>query len=335
MRAFLSHSSEDKEIIVGVQSELEPDSTWLDRAEIEWGDLFLEKIAEGIKQATDFVLFWSKAASKSEWVRIEINMAFIQALRKKAIRLRVVTLDDTPLPLYLQPFHVFSVIGSTSPSADIVKKLKPLLREPVGSVRSRFVNRHDEIAKIEAAVDDPDFRAVCAFGFSGVGKSSVIQEALRRIFEGVNLIQVDVNQGTGFVELALALSAAAKHEVLPESLNQEQLEGEIRLCFELLAKKGQLLLLSNIQHWFDEEGQPRGPLQLVLSIISDLPSLASRPVFLTATRRPNLDSQVLKRLMLFRVGGLKDEYVSALVRNWYYAIYGKDLTPEDAESYSS
>jgi hypothetical protein len=47
MRAFLSHSSADKAIVVGVQSELEPDSTWLDRAEIEWGDLFLEKIAEG------------------------------------------------------------------------------------------------------------------------------------------------------------------------------------------------------------------------------------------------------------------------------------------------
>ena len=115
MRAFLSHSSVDKAIVVGVQSELELDSTWLDRAEIEWGDLFLEKIAEGIRLATDFVLFWSKAASKSEWVRIEINMAFIQALRKKAIRLRVITLDETPLPLYLQPFHVFSVVGSVSP----------------------------------------------------------------------------------------------------------------------------------------------------------------------------------------------------------------------------
>ena len=73
MRAFLSHSSADKLIVVGVHSELEPDSTWLDRAEIEWGDLFLEKIADGIQLATDFVLFWSKAASKSEWVRIEIR----------------------------------------------------------------------------------------------------------------------------------------------------------------------------------------------------------------------------------------------------------------------
>lgn len=330
MRAFLSHSSADKAIVVGVQSELEPDSTWLDRAEIEWGDLFLEKIAEGIRLASDFVLFWTKAASKSEWVRIEINMAFIQALRKKAIRLRVITLDDTPLPLYLQPFHVFSVVGSVSPTAEILKKLKPVLREPVGSVRSRFVNRHDEIAKIEAAVDDPDFRAVWAFGFTGVGKSSVIHEALRRIFEGANIVQVDVSQGTGFVELALALSAAVNHETLPESLDRQHLEQEIRLCVETLSKNGQLLVLTNVQHWFDEEGQPQGPLPNVLSIVGELAALTSRPVFLTSTRRPTLDPLEGKRVMLFKVGGLKDEYVGAMVRNWYYAIYGKELAPEDA-----
>ncbi len=111
MRAFLSHSSIDKAIVIGVHKELEEDSTWLDRAEIDWGEMFLERIADGIKSATDFVLFWSRAASKSEWVRLEINMAFIQALRRKAIRFRIVLLDDTPLPLYLQPYQVFSVAG--------------------------------------------------------------------------------------------------------------------------------------------------------------------------------------------------------------------------------
>jgi tetratricopeptide (TPR) repeat protein len=331
LRAFLSHSSADKVIVVNVHNELEADSSWLDRAEIEWGELFLERIADGIRLATDFVLFWSKAASESEWVRIEINMAFIQALRKKAIRLRVITLDDTPLPLYLQPFHVFPVIGSKSPASEILLKLRPLLREPVASVRSRFVNRHDEIAKIEAAVDDPDLRAVWAFGFTGVGKTSLIQEALRRIFEGASIVQVDVNPGTGFVELGLILFASVRHEVLPESLSQVQLEHEIRLCVEMLSKNGQLLVLSNVQHWFDEEGQPQGPLPTMLSIIRDLAMLASRPVFLTSTRRPNLDPLLLTRLTLFRVAGLRDEYVAALVRNWYYAIYDKELTTEDAK----
>src|ERR1019366_1811942 len=43
------------------------------RAEIEWGELFLEKIADGIASATDFVLFWSAAAAQSEWVRLVVQ----------------------------------------------------------------------------------------------------------------------------------------------------------------------------------------------------------------------------------------------------------------------
>src|ERR1700752_240316 len=105
MKAFLSHSSKDKDLVIAVHESLEKNSTWLDRAEIEWGDLFLEKIADGLEAATDFLLFWSKHAAKSEWVRLEVNMAFILRLRDTAIRLRVITLDDTKLPLYLRPFH--------------------------------------------------------------------------------------------------------------------------------------------------------------------------------------------------------------------------------------
>jgi hypothetical protein len=293
MRAFLSHSSLDKNIVIGVHEELEAESTWLDRAEIEWGDLFLERIAEGIMSATDFVLFWSKAASISEWVRLEVNMAFIQALRRRAIRLRVVLLDDTPLPLYLRPYQVLSAIGSASPISDIVQKLKPLLREPSGSVRSKFVNRHDEIAKIEAAIDDPGFCAVWAFGFTGIGKSSTVQEALQRIFEGVSIVRIDVAEGTGFVELALALSASVLHEALAEGLDRDQLEERIRLCIENIVRNRQFLVLSNVQHWLDEDGEPEGPLPFLLTIVPGLPGLSSRPLFLTSTRRPTLDATIL------------------------------------------
>ena len=335
MRAFLSHSSVNKDIVIGVHKQLEKDSTWLDRAEIEWGEMFLGRIADGIKSATDFVLFWSKPASTSEWVRLEINMAFVQALRRKAIRFRVVLLDDTPLPLYLQPFHVFSVIGSASPVTDILEKLRPILNEPIRAVRSKFVNRHDEIEKIEAAVDDPDFRMVWAFGFTGVGKFSVIDEALRRIFEGVSIIRVDVGQGTGFVELALTLSGLVLHESLAVGLGHAEIEHKIRLCVETLAKDGQLLILTNVQHWLDEDGEPEEPLAFLLKVFSEVAPLVSRPVFLTSTRRPSISAEILKQLALFRVSGLNDEHVAALVRNWYFAINGKELSLEDSNRIAS
>jgi Flp pilus assembly protein TadD len=330
MRAFLSHSSVDKEVVIAVYKGLEKDSTWLDRAEIEWGDLFLERIAEGIASATDFVLFWSTNASKSEWVRLEVNMMFIQALRSKAIRLRVVVLDATPLPLYLKPFHVFSVIGSPSPAADILQKLLPLLREPVRSARSRFVDRHDEIGRVEAAVDDPEFRTVWAFGFTGVGKSSLVEEALKRTFEGVETMRVDVTPGTGFVELALELRALTRHEPLPVGLDQSQLEGDIRLSIEVLAREERLLLLSNVQHWLDEDGEPAALLLFVLAVSRELNAFEKRPLFLTSTRRPSLVGAAPENLFLIHVAGLKDDHIATLVRNWHFAIWGRELGVDDA-----
>jgi tetratricopeptide (TPR) repeat protein len=329
MRAFLSHSSVDKGIVVAVHDALEKESTWLDRAEIEWGSLFLEKIADGIKSATDFVLFWSGAAAKSEWVRLEINMAFIQALRHKAIRLRVVLLDRTPLPPYLEPYQSFSVIGLPDPAKDIVGKLSPLLREPIRSARAKFVNRNGEIASIESAIDNPEVAAAWLFGFTGIGKNSLVGEATRRLFEGADPVRVEINPGTGFVELALKLNAARK-VALAESLSEEEVERQIRLSAETIAKEGRILCLFNVQHWLNEDGEPTGPLLLLLEIAKSVPDFCRRPVFFTSTRRPRLDPEQLKRLDLIHVGGLSEEHTSVLVRNWYFAIYGKDIAPEDA-----
>jgi tetratricopeptide (TPR) repeat protein len=330
MRAFLSHSSIDKEIVIAVHSGLEQGSTWLDRAEIEWGTLFLERIAHGIASATDFVLFWSAAAAASEWVRIELNMAFVQALRRKAIRIRVVLLDDTPLPLYLQPFHVFSVVGSASPAAEILEKLRPLLREPVRSARSPFVNRHNEIGRLEIAVDNPEFRAIWAFGFTGVGKATLIRQGLNRIFEGADVVQIDVTQGTGFVELALQLCAVSRNEMLPVGLDKEALESDIRLSMEMLAHEGRILFLSNVQYWLEEGGEAGGPLPLLLAIARGLVAFEKRPVFLTSTRRPSLAASDSLSLTLLHIDGLRDEHIATVVRNWHFSIYGRELSPDDA-----
>lgn len=290
-----------------------------------------KKIADGIKSATDFVLFWSKEAAKSEWVRLEINMAFIQALRHKAIRLRVILLDETPLPPYLQPYQSFSVVGSSDPAKEIIAKLSELLREPVRSARAKFVNRNNEITSIESAIDDPEVSGAWLFGFTGVGKTSLVGEATRRLFEGADPVRIEIDPGTGFVELALKLSAATKM-TLAESHSQEEIEQRIRLSAETIAKEGRILSLFNVQHWLNEDGEPTGPLAFLLEIVKSVPDFSRRPVFFTSTRRPELDPEQVKRLDLIHVGGLSDEHIAVLVRNWYFAIYGKDIAPEDADT---
>jgi hypothetical protein len=156
-----------------------------------------------------------------------------------------------------------------------------------------------------------------------------VGEATKRLFEGADPVRVEIDPGTGFVELALKLNAARK-VTLAESLPAEEVERQIRLSAETIAKEGQILCLFNVQHWLNEDGEPMGPLPLLLETAKSVPDFSRRPVFLTSTRRPQLDPEQVKRLDLIHVGSLSDEHIAVLVRNWYFAIYGKDIAPEDA-----
>ena len=71
MKAFLSHTSSDKDLVGLVHQKLENKNAWYDAADIENGESIPEKINEGLRYATHYILFWSKKASESNWVRAE------------------------------------------------------------------------------------------------------------------------------------------------------------------------------------------------------------------------------------------------------------------------
>ena len=112
------------------------------------------------------MLFWSAtAAAASEWVKRETHMAFIRALNERAIRIKVVRLDSTDLPLRLQPFHFLSVAGSKTPIDEIVSALQPALSQPTSGMRHRFLNRNEELERIETIINDVETKVVLIHGF--------------------------------------------------------------------------------------------------------------------------------------------------------------------------
>ena len=81
MKAFLSHTSSDKDLVGLVQKKLTQANAWYDAVDIENGESIPEKINDGLRNATHYVLFWSEKASKSPWVHAELNAAFIRMLQ--------------------------------------------------------------------------------------------------------------------------------------------------------------------------------------------------------------------------------------------------------------
>lgn len=330
MKAFLSHSSKDKSLVQNVYEGLRPNATWLDKAEIEWGQLFLEKITEGIESASDFVLFWSSAAKESAWVSLELNMAFIRMLNEKAIRLKVVLLDKTDLSLYLKPYHFLDVSGSVDPAGEILKQLVPALKEPQKAQRHRFLNRNKELDRIELAIIDSETFIICVTGFQGIGKSSLLDEAVKRFFKGGDSISIEVTGGTDLTELALKLNAHARQCDLKLGLSKALLEKELALSLEAIAKAGRFLILKNVRHWLDEDAKPISPLREFLSIVKTIPSFKDRPIFISSTRKLDIDIADSSGITQIHINGLEPMYIATLIRLWYEITEGREIPHEDS-----
>ena len=329
MKAFLSHSSADREFVEAVYSALIPDCLWLDRAEIEWGDRFVDEISEGIRNATDFVLFWSASAAASEWVRIETHMAFLRSLESRAIRFRIVRLDNTELPLHLRPFQYLRVRASNDAVGEVVSTLRTALGEPTRGVRHRFFDRNSELERIEAMVNDHDTRVVFLQGFQGIGKTALANEALRRFFQGSSAVTVPITSGTGPAELALKLHHVAFGSVPPEVSGVEAL-ALIEKAVEHIAGRGQFIILRDCQHWLDDEQRPQEPLPTVIRQAKVLAETAQNPLFMTSTRRPRVPADLSAAVSFIRVGGLPTAHTASVIGLWYEMAEGQELAPEAA-----
>ncbi|WP_208453086.1 toll/interleukin-1 receptor domain-containing protein [Burkholderia gladioli] len=79
MKAFLSHSSADKESYVSiVASRLAVEDFVYDEVTFESGEITLNEIIRGLDETTVFCLFISDKSLDSEWVQQEVDGASIR-----------------------------------------------------------------------------------------------------------------------------------------------------------------------------------------------------------------------------------------------------------------
>ena len=89
---------------VGAHLSLAGVEVWFDEWKIRAGDSIPGRLNEGLQGFDAFVVLWSAQASRSVWVRQELNTAIVQALNDTTSRTRVIPcrLDATPLPPLIQ-----------------------------------------------------------------------------------------------------------------------------------------------------------------------------------------------------------------------------------------
>lgn len=140
-KAFISHNKADKKIARALSEALlglgiDP---LFDEWEIAPGESLIAWIGQGIGDCDVFVLVWSMAASRSNWVGTELRAALRRRVEDDGLRVVPVIVDNAPLPTLVADYKGFDIgqgvekiaceIAGSPKKEIVIKRLHSLLME--------------------------------------------------------------------------------------------------------------------------------------------------------------------------------------------------------------
>ncbi len=106
---FISYARANTKVVVPMVRLLRAAGTrvFIDTESIAYGQRWEQVILQALASASRVLVFWSREAAASEWVRREYTMA----LNRAGIPIVPVLLDETPLPAELAKFQALTELG--------------------------------------------------------------------------------------------------------------------------------------------------------------------------------------------------------------------------------
>ncbi|MBM7454180.1 hypothetical protein HNR62_000004 [Oceanisphaera litoralis] len=192
IRAFLSHSSKDKDSYVrGVANWLGKDNIIYDEFTFEEGERPLDEIIKGLDKSSLFVIFLSEHALSSPWVQKEIVEAKVRLDDESLNKVFPIIIDDrltyedSRIPNWLKDNYNLKPIKRAQVSAKrIHNKLRELSWSKHPQLKKRneiFVGRNAHQESFEERVHDFDKDkpiTIITSGFPGVGRRTFLHRAL-------------------------------------------------------------------------------------------------------------------------------------------------------------
>lgn len=318
---FLSHSSDDTDIVTKVADELGKDQCWSYEWEVKPGDEIFE-FDKGIADSRVFVLFWSGSASRSPFVRDEVSQARIRLTRDRGFRLVVVRLDKTPLPAALESrFWI-----KTMPVQQIVEQLRRVEYELtpketfIGqlALKEVFQNREKELDILEGIAlsgNDP----IMILGLDGIGKTSFVKSSILTILSHLTPIWVDLEAASMPVRLLSAIAAPLSiiidtHRVAENPVNVWRSV----LLPEIVASDRLLIIIDNLRSSsVASRNLSERVLELVEIICEDLTNVKkpNNPGLIAISWiEPNFQTKTLKKFYRLPIGTLQRKSIVRVLR---------------------
>ncbi len=314
MKAFLSHTSLDKDLVGLVHQKLENKSAWYDAADIENGESIPERINEGLRYATHYILFWSPKACESNWVRAELNAAFVRMMANKC-KFMIFVLDATPLPELLQPYKYDNIDKNDLEKASDIIVEKILSQEGIITRLSEFVNRTKEIGDIEESIR-AGYKLIILQGILGIGKSSLAEKAIAWLYpnKAMSRIIIDFNMIPGIAELAIEMSHKTQKQLINQNLTITEQQENIKYFMEYISANNILLILKDVKKWLNEDGTMNSNMLFLTDLIVNKP-MFSYATMMTTSRYIDIPQDYYEKTRQLPISGLEDLHISQIINN--------------------
>ena len=211
MKAFLSHSSLDKEFVQEVADKLGRASCIFDTYSFQNGLEFEQSITQHLVNSSVFVLFATTNSLESLWCEYEIVNALDLKINKKIGRALVyiigegVTLDK--IPAWLRR----ALIRNDSSPSSIARDIEYHLKEATEDFqRPIFLGRSKEREVIEDIANPIDGRkkpkTFALFGLPGIGRRSLAKSCINQLFSLSKAVEIEVEAGDNANSLCIKLA---------------------------------------------------------------------------------------------------------------------------------
>lgn len=186
MSTFISHNAADKDTARALATMLveQGENVWFDEWEIRPGQSIVGGIEAGLNGASSFVLLWSEAAQRSNWVGAEVRAIIRRRIDDGDLRIIPLMVDDTALPALVADYRGFNLAGGVT--------LDEVVREMTGrprdiEVAQRLQARLHELTGQIVDPRDPFGVIICpACGSDQLARSTSIDHARDDLYYVIN-----------------------------------------------------------------------------------------------------------------------------------------------------
>ncbi len=229
MKAFLSHSSDDKEFIEEIAIQLGRANCIFDKYSFEVGIEFSASIVEHLTKSSIFVFFASNKSVESLWCNYEQEEAFHLKLKKQIDHSIVFIIQDGVSLDNIPDWLKKSLIKYEKSPAIIAREIHhQIIKSSDKYQSSLFFGRSKEREQLEDIITPIDGRkpprCFALFGLPGIGRRALVKSSLTELLSLSRVIEVDVEAGDNANSLCVKIADKAESYSCQNELNDKVAE---------------------------------------------------------------------------------------------------------------